>query len=105
MSKTATTDAEGRYKIPIAGGEYMVQYTGEGMSPLTMKVVVRPGVDRRVNVVLSPAPLSASPAVDKVAAAAAPAITWPVASDPLSSAVSEMMDKVAANGATNGAAV
>ncbi len=54
--KTATTDAEGRYKIPIAGGEYQVRYTGDAMSPVTMKVVVRPGVDRRVNVVLEPAP-------------------------------------------------
>lgn len=59
--KSATTDAKGRYRIPIAGGEYQVRYTGEGMSPLTVKVVVRPGMDRRVNVALEPAPVVAPP--------------------------------------------
>jgi hypothetical protein len=94
--KTATTDAEGRYKIPIAGGEYMVQYTGDGMSPITMKVVVSPGVDRRVNVVLEPAPQPA-----ERTAQAPPHI--PATS--LADAVSGLLDKAAAtNGVQEGAA-
>ena len=62
--KSAITDKQGRYMIPIAGGEYMVQYTGEGMSPITMKVVVRPGVDRRVNVVLAPMGMEPMPVME-----------------------------------------
>lgn len=54
--KTAITDPSGRYKIPIAGGEYPVRYSGEGMAPVQIKVTVKPGVDRRINVALEPVP-------------------------------------------------
>ena len=97
--KTAITDAEGRYKIPIAGGEYMVQFTGEGMSPITMKVVVSPGVDRRVNVVFTPMGLSPAPVAEAVPEAPMPklAITPPPAS--MEAVLSGALEQLSGNGA------
>ncbi len=63
--KSATTDAKGRYGIKIAAGDYTVSFTCEGMAPIEQKVKVSAGIDRRLNVVLEPAPVvpeAASPA-------------------------------------------
>ncbi len=61
--KSATTNKEGRFEIKIAGGEYTLRFTADGTVPFEQKVVVKPGVTRRLNVALSPAPVVPAPVV------------------------------------------
>ena len=85
--KTAVTDKQGRYLIKIAGGEYMVRFSGENIEPVVLNVVVELGVDRRVNVVVGP-PTVAEVSVQREAVPAPPSMN-----EVLSEALREVADK------------
>jgi Carboxypeptidase regulatory-like domain len=67
--KSTTTDKQGRYKLILAGGEFTLRFSGEGVVPFEKQVVLEPGINRRVNVQLEPAP------VEHIAGVAAPSST------------------------------
>jgi Carboxypeptidase regulatory-like domain len=92
--KSAITNKQGRYIIKqLAAGEYMVRYSGEGIGTLVQKVVLEPGISRRLDVTLEPAPVAAERTVQ------APA------SFSLNDAVSGLLDEpMATNGVQEEAA-
>jgi len=61
--KTAVTDAKGRYEIKLAAGQYTVRFTAANIEPLELQVVTKAGVNRRLNVLLTP-PLPMSAALE-----------------------------------------
>jgi hypothetical protein len=104
--KTATTNKQGRYVIKqMAAGEYMVRYSGEGIAPVELKVVLSAGVSRRVNVTLEPAPQEQAPTASRGASPAPATIGEPALDTALLNAVSELLVKSkATNGVQEGAA-
>ncbi len=95
--KSAITDKLGRYKIQLSGGSFTLRFSGEAVSPIEKMVVLEPGVNRRVNVILEPAPVV--PAEERIVQA-------PSATTSLSNAVSELLDKSkATNGVQEGAVI
>lgn len=82
----------------LAAGEHLVRYSGEGIATVAKKVVLEPGVSRRVDVTLEPAPV--------VVAAEERTVQAPAATTTLSNAVSELLVDVpkATNGVHAGAA-
>lgn len=55
--KSALTNKRGRYIIKqLAAGGYMVRYSGEGIATVVQQVMLDPGISRRVDVTLEPAP-------------------------------------------------
>ncbi|MCC6724494.1 MAG: hypothetical protein IT258_08285 [Saprospiraceae bacterium] len=99
--KSAITDKLGRYKIQLSGGSFTLRFSSpagasEAVSPIEKLVVLEPGVNRRVNVILEPAPVV--PAEER-------SVQVPSATTSLSNAVSTLLEKPkATNGVHEGAA-
>lgn len=96
--KSAITKKNGRYIIKqLAAGEHLVRYSGEGIATVVQKLVLAPGVSRRADVTLEPAP---------PVAAEERTVQAPAAAATLSNAVSGLLVDVpkATNGVHEGAA-
>jgi len=54
--KTATTNKNGRYKIQLSGGDFVLRFSGAGLVPVEQQVKLAAGKGHRLNMVLVPVP-------------------------------------------------
>lgn len=102
--KSALTNREGSYKIPIAGGDYQLRFSGEGMSPIEMPMTVKPGKDRRISVGMEPmpAPMASKAVVENASGGTASKSVAPPPPATIDDALMAAMKEVAKPAATNG---